>query len=197
MILLCVRVRRHYNKVGEHMKRLDTILMEIPLDENNEPRKPDPRAHTAVLMVKEYGGLGIHSFLSIQRLFPNHFKNVIFMSVINVDAGTLRGQDEVNQGMLDARRELEKYVHMAGQIGFAADYRITIGTDVVEEAAVLSATIAKEYPRSIFFAAKLVFEHERWYQRILHNETAYAIQRRLQFGAMNCMVLPVRVFGGR
>jgi hypothetical protein len=58
----------------------------------------------------------------------------------------------------------------------------------------LSAQITKECPLSIFFAGKLVFEREKWYQRILHNETAYAIQRRLQFGAMNCMVLPVRVF---
>jgi hypothetical protein len=58
----------------------------------------------------------------------------------------------------------------------------------------LSALIVKEFPRSIFFTGKLVFEREKWYQRILHNETGYAIQRRLQFAALNCMVLPVRVF---
>jgi hypothetical protein len=28
---------------------------------------------------------------------------------------------------------------------------------------------------------------------VLHNETAYAIQRRLQFAGLNAMVLPVRV----
>ena len=40
---------------------------------------------------------------------------------------------------------------------------------------------------------KLVFEHERFYQRILHNETGHQLQRRLQFKGMNAMVLPVRV----
>jgi hypothetical protein len=47
------------------------------------------------------------------------------------------------------------------------------------------------------FVGKLVFEREKWYQQILNNETAYAIQRRLQFGAMNCMVLPVRIFANQ
>jgi hypothetical protein len=38
-----------------------------------------------------------------------------------------------------------------------------------------------------------VFERERWFQRLLHNETAYQLQRRLQLAGLNAMVLPVRV----
>jgi hypothetical protein len=57
--------------------------------------------------------------------------------------------------------------------------------------------LIKEYLYSIFFTGKLVFEREKGYQRILHNETWYAIQRRLHFGAMNRMVLPIRVFATR
>ncbi|HZN93671.1 MAG TPA: hypothetical protein VFB81_13260, partial [Myxococcales bacterium] len=57
--------------------------------------------------------------------------------------------------------------------------------------------IAKEFPRALFFAGKLVFERERWFQRILHNETAYQLQRRLQFAGLNAMVLPVRVMEER
>src|SRR6185436_7601863 len=53
--------------------------------------------------------------------------------------------------------------------------------------------VAKEFPRALFFAGKLVFEQEHWYQRLLHNETAYQIQRRLQFAGLNAMVLPVRL----
>jgi amino acid transporter len=194
LILLCLRIRRHYGKVGEHLKRLDDVLTDIPTIEGWVQTKTIPNANTAVLMVKEYGGLGIHSFLSIQRLFPNHFKNMIFISVVNVDASTLKGKDELDEMLEEQKKHLEKYVKFANQLGYGSDYRITEGTDVVEEMGKLSAQVAKEFPRSIFFAGKLVFEREKWYQRILHNETAYAIQRRLQFGAMNCMVLPVRVF---
>ena len=63
----------------------------------------------------------------------------------------------------------------------------------MEPAVELCKEIAGEFPRSIFFAGKLVFEEERWYQRLLHNETAYQLQRRLQFAGLNAMVLPVRV----
>lgn len=39
----------------------------------------------------------------------------------------------------------------------------------------------------------MIFERERFYQRILHNETAYQLARRLQFAGLNTMVLSVRV----
>jgi amino acid transporter len=50
------------------------------------------------------------------------------------------------------------------------------------------------FARSVFFAGKLVFQRERWYQRILHNETAAAVERRLQFAGLPMIVMPVRMF---
>jgi hypothetical protein len=70
---------------------------------------------------------------------------------------------------------------------------IEIGTEAVAAGEELCRKVAREFPRSLFFASKLVFEEEKWYQRLLHNETAYQLQRRLQFAGLNAMVLPVRV----
>jgi hypothetical protein len=39
----------------------------------------------------------------------------------------------------------------------------------------------------------LAFKTESWYHRILHNQTANRLQRRLQFAGLTAMVLPVRV----
>ena len=58
---------------------------------------------------------------------------------------------------------------------------MAIGTEAVAEAEKLCVEVAREFPRAVFFAGKLVFQKERWYQRLLHNETAYPLQRRLQF----------------
>ncbi|RPI05246.1 MAG: APC family permease [Ignavibacteriae bacterium] len=193
-IVLCMKVKRHYSKVNDQLKRLDDILTDIPGLDFPRTVAFESKASTAVLMVKEYSGFGIHTLLSIPRLFPNQFKNVIFVSVVNVDASTLKGKSELDELIKNQQEHLAKYVKLANQLGYGSVYRIAEGTDVMDELEKLSAQIAKECPRSIFFAGKLVFEREKWYQRILHNETAYAIQRRLQFGAMNCMVLPVRVF---
>jgi hypothetical protein len=34
---------------------------------------------------------------------------------------------------------------------------------------------------------------QAWWDRLLHNETAYQMQRRLQFAGLPMVVLPVRV----
>ena len=53
--------------------------------------------------------------------------------------------------------------------------------------------LAEEFPRVIFFMGRLIFREEKWYHRLLHNETPHAIQRRLQFAGIQAMVLPIRV----
>ena len=73
---------------------------------------------------------------------------------------------------------------------------MSVGIEVLEEAERACAKIAKEFPKAMFFANKLIFQEERWFQRLLHNETAYQLQRRLQFAGLHSMVLPVRVFAG-
>ena len=57
--------------------------------------------------------------------------------------------------------------------------------------------IHQEYSRSIFFLGQLVFQKDKFYYRLLHNETAFAIQRRLQFAGLQAIVLPIRVMAGR
>ena len=74
---------------------------------------------------------------------------------------------------------------------------MAVGTEAAPEAEELCVRDRPRVPRAIFFAGKLVFEEERWYQRLLHNETAYEIQRRLQFRGLNAIIVPVRVFKPR
>jgi hypothetical protein len=74
---------------------------------------------------------------------------------------------------------------------------MAVGTEAVVEVEKLCVKVGAEFPRALFFAGKLVFEKEYWFQRMLHNETAYQIQRTLQFAGLNAMVLPVRVIEAR
>jgi hypothetical protein len=68
-----------------------------------------------------------------------------------------------------------------------------MGTEVVETAAELCIDVSKKYHRAVFFAGEMVFEKPQWYHRILHNETAYAILRRIKFAGLTMMILPVRI----
>jgi hypothetical protein len=63
----------------------------------------------------------------------------------------------------------------------------------VDEAEKLCRRLHREFPKATFFAGKIVFQRERWYQRLLHNETAFAIQRRLQWSGQTMVVIPARM----
>ncbi|ACL64296.1 amino acid transporter-like protein [Anaeromyxobacter dehalogenans 2CP-1] len=190
---LCLAIRRHYRSVQANLRRLDDILEVLPPQQPGPHPVLDPRAPTAVLLVGGYGGLGVHALLTIQRTFPGHFRNFVFVSVGVIDAASMKGVEEVDRVRLQTQAALEQYVALAHRLKLAADLRMEIGTEAVSVAEKLCLELSREYPRSVVFAGKLVFQQERWYQRLLHNETAYQLQRRLQLGGLNAMVLPVRV----
>jgi hypothetical protein len=193
VVALCVRIRSHYREVESQLKRLDAVMAALPAAPPGPARPLDPKAPTAVMMVGSYAGLGVHALLTVQRLFPNHFKNVVFLSVGVIDAATMKGVEEVDRVRLRTEASLQRYVDLARRLGLCADYRLSVATEAVSEVERMAIGLSRELPRSVFFAGKLIFREERFYQRILHNETAYSLQRRLQFAGMNAMVLPVRV----
>ena len=194
LIACCFLIRRHYRKVHDNLRRLDGILDLLPPGRSApSPSLLDPAAPTAVLLVGGYAGLGIHSLLAVQRLFPGYFKNFVFVSVGVIDSASFVNVEAVDEVRDHTAADMRRYVELATGLGLAADARMAVGTEAVATAADLCGRIAREFPRSLFFAGKLIFQRERWYQRLLHNETAYQLQRRLQFAGLNAMVLPVRV----
>jgi K+ transporter len=193
LIALCFLIKRHYGTVRSNLARLDDVLSALPNLARTPQRPLDPAAPTAVLLVGAYSGLGVHSLLTIQRLFPHYFRNFIFVSAGVIDSASFTGVEEVDAVRRKTEQALGDYVSAAHKLGLSADQRMSVGTDAVDEAEELCLQVSKEFPRSIFFAGKLIFQQERWFQRLLHNETAYRLQRRLQFAGLNAMVLPVRV----
>jgi amino acid transporter len=192
IVVLCLFIHLHYRRVAFQLRRLDQELGDLG-SLTGEGAEPDPRSPTAVLMVGSYGGIGIHSLLSIQRSFAGYFKNIIFVSVAVLDSGTFKGPDEIDGLQKRTRESLDKYVHLARGLGWNASSRMAAGLDAVKEASALCIALAAEYPRAAFFAGKLIWKRETWWQRILHNETAYQIERRLHWKGLPMSVLPIRV----
>ncbi|HKW14462.1 MAG TPA: amino acid transporter, partial [Candidatus Krumholzibacteria bacterium] len=89
--------------------------------------------------------------------------------------------------------DLKKYVAFARNQGIPATYRFSIDTEAVAGAEKLCLEVVNEFPRVTFFAGKVIFGKERWYHALLHNGTAYAIQKRLQWAGQMVVVVPVRV----
>ena len=193
LVGLCMLIKRHYSGVYARLKRLDQILGALPTSAPTRALELLKSKPTAVLLVGSYSGLGIHSLLTVMKLFPRYFANVVFMSVGVVDSATFQGVEEVDRVRDETEEALKKYVALARGLGIPSDYRMSMGTEAISECERLAGEVARDYERSIFFAGKLIFERERWWDRLLHNETAYQIQRRLQFAGLAMVILPVRV----
>lgn len=187
-------IHKHYSTVRDRLKYLDEVLTQIPLHEHPiEKEAMDKKAPTAAILVGSYNGIGIHSFLSIQALFPRYHENFIFLSVGVIDSAKFKGESEIDALRHSTEESLKQYVAFARKLGMKADYRFSLGTEAVDEAERLALDVKKEFPRTIFYLGKLIFERDRMMYRFLHNETAMAIQRRLQFSGLQSVVMPIRV----
>jgi hypothetical protein len=197
LVSLAFIVRQHYGtvyaKVSELYQEDMLELAHIPADEGAAVSPLDPSQPTAVLLVGAYSGLGIHTMLSIFRMFPGYYKNLLFVTVGVVDSGMFKGEETVDALRKETEGMLERYLRLARRLRIPCECDYELGTDAVNEAEKLCRRLHLEFPKATFFAGKIVFHRERWYQRLLHNETAFAIQRRLQWSGQTMVIIPARM----
>ena len=74
-----------------------------------------------------------------------------------------------------------------------AEHFSAIGTDLLDEIVELCHRVKERYDRPVFFASKLIFPNENLANRLLHNQTPFAVQRRLQFEGLQTVILPIQV----
>jgi amino acid transporter len=192
VIAICYLTRAHYNRVKGGVRELDDLL-NIPTTGHPNMSAPNAKDMTAIQLVNGYNGFGVHTFLTIIRSFPNLYKNFIFVSVGEVDVGSFKGSDVLSSLENSACDALKRYVDLARRMGFAADFRYDLGTDIVETASRLCEKAAKEFPRSTVFAGQSVFRQAGMIHRLLHNETAFAIQQELRWKGITTVILPIRI----
>jgi amino acid transporter len=197
LIGLCFLIHRYYRSVQQRLADLEVLTRALERQEvqaGARPGRVDPAKPTAVLLVNDYGGIGLHSLLMIFKLFPDVFKQVVFVSVGAIDSQSFKGGGQVERLRTSTEEVVDKYVALAQHMGLAAAGVTAVGTEVVSEAEKLCTQVATEYPHATFFAGKLIFAREKWYHRFLHNDTAFAVERRLQWQGLPFVVVPVRVF---
>jgi hypothetical protein len=193
LVLLALWIRSHYRKVGEKLAELYRELKSIPRTATAPPGDPNPADQTAVILVGGFGGLGIHTMLNAFRVFPGTFKNLVFVSAQAVDSGAIRVDHGIPEIEAETKAMLQQYVDLAAGLGVPATSRWSIGTDVVDELEKVCLAVAREFPRSIYFGGKVIFQREGWYHHLLHNETAFAVQKRLQWAGKTMVIIPARM----
>lgn len=197
VIYLGLSIRRHYEGVRARMKEIETELgsamfaTDKPMPE--EKPKMDPRQPTAVFLVGGSSATGMHTFLWVQRLFPNVYKNFVFASVGEIDTEEFSDETRWHALRRDTKTGLKQYVDYCTKRGLPATYYHDYGTDVIDTVSRLTERISADFPNAVFFAAKLIFERENFATNILHNQTAYMIQKRLHVKGQNLIIMPMKI----
>lgn len=190
---LCIYVRNHYRETKNAIHSVDMVFANQPSGPHVGAVIPNHDDQTAVFIVGTSRGGGLHALLWVQRMFPGHFKNFIFVNARTVDSHVYGGEGAVEQMRTEANATLKFFVDFCHSHGMASAAYLGFGTDVVNEVTRLCGDVSKEYPNAIFFTSKLIFEQDNWFTRLLHNQAALAIQRRLHLDGLQMVILPMKV----
>jgi len=193
VIVLCLLTKRHYDETTKHLRESDALYAGKLNAPPSPPPPIDPAQPTAVLLVGKHRGASMHTLLWVLRLFPSHFKNLVFLAVGEVDAQSFEGQEHLQRLRRQVEETLEYCTCYCHRHGIAATYSIAFGTDPVEEFTKLTDRIMSEYPNSVCFASKLIFVHTSVLTRWLHNQTPLILQRRLHLADRQMVLVPMKI----
>lgn len=197
-ITICYLVRYHYKMVGKKLGEIDALFANqfhySHAKSGSFLGVEDKNAKTAVFFVNKHYGAGLHALLWVRRLFPNVFTNFIFLTAGEVDVEVFSNNILYKQEYRkDLNNIIEHYRYFCTENSLASDGLFSYGVDEIEELVKLSKYIQNEYTNCVFFASKLVFTDERWWTRILHNNTVDIIQRQLHLQGIQMVILPMKI----
>lgn len=198
VVAFCFFVRNHYHNVSKKLAEADRVFARH-FNENelkNTDTLPilDKNAKTAVFFVTKHYGAGLHALLWVRRLFPDVFKNYIFLTSGEIDSAAL-ANDEVfkNQYRKDLNSIVERYKIFCGEHNLQSEGLFSYGVDEIAELIKLTEYVQQDYPDCVFFASKLVFVDETWWSRLLHNNTVTVLQRQLHLQGRQMVILPMKI----
>ncbi|MBN8525908.1 MAG: APC family permease [Planctomycetes bacterium] len=194
VVLACLVIRSHYRRLAARLAAAFQPI--LPIATAEPVPAPGPvvaGAHsppTLVLLADGLNGTGWHTLLNAHRTFPGYFRQVVVAGVAVVDAidGTDAAAAEAR-----LRTRLEAWLPHVHRLGWPCSIRTGSGTEADTAAEALCRAIRDDHPHLMVFAGKVLTAHEGLLWRILHNDTALAVQRRLQWAGIPVHLVAARV----
>jgi amino acid transporter len=193
VVITCLMIRKHYDSVQKQVKYLDNLLTLPNSATTTPPPVLDFKQPTAVFLIGESVGEGMHTLLWVQRMFPGHFKNFVFVSAGVVDVGSYGSDDALETMQIKIEDKLRYFIQFSHNHGFAATSFSAYGNDPVKKLVELAEDIYGQFSNCVFFAASFISKQDNWFNRRLHSDTAVTLQRYLHLKGLQMVILPVRL----
>ena len=193
VIAACIAIRKHYADTKERIRGVDAVFANTPNGSETEYPVLDAESATAVFIVGMSRGGGLHALLWVQRMFPGHFKNFLFIMARTVDSQAYGAEESIEKMKAEGTESLSYFVDFCHSHGLASTSYLGFGTDAVEAITEIADKVRTEFPSAIFFTSKLITETENFMTRLLHNQAALALQRRLHLEGIQMVILPMKI----
>jgi K+ transporter len=195
VIFIGLMIKRHYLLVQCKIEREESRMDRFLDNETGKFERPklDHEKSTACFLVSETSASGLKMIKWVENLFPNVYRNFVFVSVGEIDTEEFVDEKKWNNLRRDTRSMLKKYVDFANSQGYGSTYYHAYGTDVVNKLSELTDRISEEFPKTVFFSTKLISDNENLFTQMLHNQTAYIMQRRLHNKGKDLIVIPFKL----
>ena len=192
VVFTCKLLQRHYHRHDTLKRELDKSL-EIPI-----PDKPssvdnqniDTHQPTAVFLVKGIGA-ALHTILWVERMFPKHFNNYIFISYGWVDTGSFGSESALKRLQSHTNKVTEYLTRFSNQHGIHCDSFTGFGTDPEDDVAKIASEVNDKYDNVVYFASRYVYKTEKVLTRLLHSDFSLMVQRQLQTLGIKMLIVPL------
>jgi amino acid transporter len=201
LVAFALYIKKHYNHIGAEVVKIQHVMNEkMPetiaelnstLKRKTVSTEVDANDMTAVILVNGYSGVGLYSLFKILSKFKDVYKNFVFVQVGIVDADSFHHEAVVETITQNIQEDLNKYVYLINQLGYHAEYRYSIGTDVAEEVIKIVPEVVEQYQNTTFIGGQLVFSGTYRMSRLLHNYSIFSIQRRLYKLGLTTIIIPI------
>lgn len=197
LLVLCGHViRRHYYRVYKSIRQKERSVART-LREAYKPKIISPaldsKKSTAVFILTENSASGVMMFKWVQKTFGNIFHNIIFASVGEIDTEEFSNDSKWQKLRKETKKVLKYCENFCHGKGLASTYYHAFGTDVVEKLTTLTDRIVEDFPNSLFFGSKLISDNETIFTQLLHNQSAYIMQRRLHNKGHTMIIIPIKL----
>lgn len=192
LVALGYVMRNYYSRYEKRKDELDRQL-EIPLDQLKRKEVEcviKPELPTAVFIVKEIGA-ALHTLLWVERMFPKHFKNYVFVSYGEVDTNSFGSEKKLNILKRRIERILNYLVKFSENQSIPAVSYEDYGADSLNDMVTLAEKINKSFPNNVYFSAQYVSKDENVFTRFAHSDYTTNIQRHLQAIGIKMLTVPL------
>jgi hypothetical protein len=138
-------------------------------------------------------GPTMHTLLWVQRLFPGRFRNMVFVSAVEVEASALNALETVPDLKASIERSLDQLEAFCAKEGLSTERFVVYGTDPVKSLEDLIKDVSAHFPDSVCFANKLILPANHWFAEWLHNQTALGLQRQLHLEGIPLVIFPIKL----